>query len=178
MTKSCSLLHLLRNFLTENFIFCAALVSKFWKNAGLYKKARKHLNCLMIKWNSQLLKNCSIKTFKKVTQNVWYLREEINKGRRIMVMKENFSFCLLTACLRETKKIYIFFSSYFLLLFLLSPFTTQKSSFPKRISPVIVTKSAVSFYWKNSEWKTSFFVKCLLSINYSMNIILSNKYNI
>ena len=123
MTKSYSLLHLLRYFLTENFIFCAVLVSKFWKNAELYKKARKHLNCFMIKWNSQLLKNCSITTFKKVTKNVWYLREEINKGRRIMVMKENFSFCLLTACLSEIKKFFFSLSSYFLLLLLLSPFT-------------------------------------------------------
>ena len=161
MTKSYSLLHLLRYFLTGNFIFCAVLVSKFWKNAELYKKARKHLNCFMIKWNSQLLKNCSITTFKKVTKNVWYLREEINKGRRIMVMKENFSFCLLTASLSEIKKIFFslfllifcyYFYSLLLLIFrfLLLVFTTEKTSFLKRISPVNVTKSAVSFYWKNS----------------------------
>ena len=38
-------------------------------------------------------------------------------------MKENFSFCLLTACLSEIKKFFFSLSSYFLLLFLLSPFT-------------------------------------------------------
>ena len=41
----------------------------------------------------------------------------------------------------------------------------KKWSFPLRISSVNVTKSAVScgfghIYWKNPQWKTSFFVQC------------------
>ena len=42
---------------------------------------------------------------------------------------------------------------------------TKKWSFPLRISSVNVTKSAGNcrlghIYWRNSEWKTSFFVQC------------------
>ena len=44
----------------------------------------------------------------------------------------------------------------------------KKWSFPLRISPVNVTKYAVScgfgyIYWRNPYWKTSFFVQCQLS---------------
>ena len=43
--------------------------------------------------------------------------------------------------------------------------TAQKMNFLLRISSVNVTKSAVScgfghIYWRNSSWKTSFFVQC------------------
>ena len=60
-----------------------------------------------------------------------------------------------------------------------------KSSFPLRISSVNVTESAGNWgfdhiYWRNSEWKTSFFVQCgynisKVTVNYcssQMQIIL------
>ena len=48
----------------------------------------------------------------------------------------------------------------------------KKSSFPLYISWVNVTKSAFScgfghIYWRNSYWKTSFFVQCLKTALYS-----------
>ena len=54
---------------------------------------------------------------------------------------------------------------------LLSPSLHRKWSFQLRTSSVNVTKSAVScgcghIYWRNPQWKTSFFVKCnLLSLS-------------
>ena len=45
----------------------------------------------------------------------------------------------------------------------------KKWSFPLRISPINVTKSTVScgfghIYWRNPQWKTSFFVHCHTSL--------------
>ena len=66
---------------------------------------------------------------------------------------------------KSKKVIKIQLSLYYQILIWLSPNRTKKWSFPLRISSVNVTKSAWNcgfghIYWRNSQWKTSFFVQC------------------